>query len=136
MITFQERLLKGALQATAIFSLVMLFYGAVLGENPGCTNSTCKDINIERDCRYDKDYVYKYITCYYCKLSGRCNTGGVNSRTCNANSQAQKYKSITTTMICDCGASGSPDYAERTGTYTDDNWNDSVNNQALCSTTS
>lgn len=134
MTTFQERLLREALQAMAIFAVVMLFHGAVFGENAGCTNSTCKDINIERDCRSDKDYVYKYITCYYCKLSGRCDTGGVNSRTCKDQSQAQKYKSITTTMICDCGATGSPDYAERTGTYADDNWQDSVNKQALCVT--
>lgn len=133
MTTFQERLLKEAFLATAIFAVVMLVHGTVLGENPGCTNNTCKDINTYRWCPNLGDGVFKYIDCAFCISVGRCDTGGTNTRNCKDTSQEQFFKSIMTTLICDCAnAPPGPSTVERTGTYTDDSWVDYGRKQKLC----
>jgi hypothetical protein len=132
MTALRDRLLEVALQATVLVAGVMLVHGIARGENGGCTNNTCKDINTWRICLISGDNVWKYITCLHCKSSGRCDTGAVNQRPCNLQTQLQKLKAITSTEICSCAQAPANGYAERTGTYTDDNWTDSTVKQWLC----
>lgn len=128
MITFREL----ALLVTALAAGTILVQSAVRAENPGCTNNTCKDINIYRNCGNNGDFVRKYITCLVCKNSGRCDTGNTNTRSCNQMTQLQKFKSITANEVCSCTNAPAGGWAERSGTYTDDNWTDSAVEQFLC----
>jgi hypothetical protein len=133
-----ERLLQGVRWATVLVALAVLVHaGVAVAENPGCMNNQCKDINVRRNCSLGTDFVQKYITCFFCKPAsgtGRCDVGNANNRSCTPQTQMQVQKIVTATLICDC-----PDgvnSAERTATYTDDNWGDPYGvRQYLCTGT-
>lgn len=130
MVAFRERIAF----ATALLAGLMLIQGSARGENAGCMNQVCKDINIYRVCTGGANVVRKYITCIPCK-SGRCDTGNTNNRTCDKDTdQEQKFKFLQTgtSEICDCANAPNGTFAERTGSYTDDNWNDTTVKQRLC----
>jgi hypothetical protein len=126
----RERLPETILLAAWLFTGSLLIQGVAWGENGGCTNNICKEINIWRTCKDNKDYVRKYITCVTCKMGGRCDGG--TTRNCTERTTVQKKQTITTTEICDCAKAPNAGVAERTGTYVDDGWTDLTTKQWLC----
>jgi len=129
----RERLLQAVLRATVLIALAMLVHtDVVVAENAGCMNNQCKNINVFRTCAILGDFVYKYESCLWCKpggtTNGRCDA--TDARSCTRQSQRQRFKGITAALVCDCTTGVT--WAERSATYTDDNWTDSAVNQYLC----